>query len=320
MAGKTCQICGANSGIYPLCKTHLEMKAKDLVIKNEKTGKWEIKFDKINFNKQKEEKTLLWEIKENNGTDNIEYINETETCCVCGEHAPNGKQCKDCYYETLDYKDNIDKNRKANELREWYYNLKGSIYRTHNFNKKCSNCNKLIALAILCRDIHNDDSLISRVYKDIEDIMSKSNKIENEKQEEIKEEYDSHKNDTSGQVKCIDGHWVENDLEREIDDILYSLRKPHVYAKRVNEITSRTVKSDWFIPVLSDTKGIYIELWGMDTEDYKRNKEEKIKLYKEEELSLIEIYRKDVLSDKALLRDNLESQINEKEKELKRKR
>ena len=58
----------------------------------------------------------------------------------------------------------------------------------------------------------------------------------------------------------------------------------------------------------------------METEDYIKNKEEKIKLYKEEELSLIEIYRKDVLSDKALLRDNLESQINEKEKELKRKR
>ena len=47
---------------------------------------------------------------------------------------------------------------------------------------------------------------------------------------------------------------------------------------------------------------------------------EKIKLYHEEELALIEIYRKDVLSDKALLRDNLESLINEKEKELKRRR
>lgn len=268
----------------------------------------------------KEKIKTLFEIKETKETDNIEYQNEKEICYICGNYAPNGKQCKDCYYETLDYKANIDKNRKANELREWYYNLKNSIYKIYDFNKKCSNCNKLIALAILCRDIHGDDSLISRVYKDIEDIMNKSIKKETKQSKEKQIEYDSHKNETSGQVKCIDGHWVENDLEREIDDILYSLRKPHVYAKRVNEITSRTVKSDWFIPVLSDTKGIYIELWGMETDDYKKNKEEKIKLYKEEELSLIEIYRKDVLSDKALLRDNLESQINEKEKELKRKR
>ena len=102
--------------------------------------------------------------------------------------------------------------------------------------------------------------------------------------------------------------------------MLYQLRKPHVYAKKVNEITSRGVKSDWFIPILSDTKGIYIELWGMETEEYKQNKQEKIKLYKEEELPLIEIYRKDVISDKALLRDNLECDINKLEKDLKKKK
>ena len=88
--------------------------------------------------------------------------------------------------------------------------------------------------------------------------------------------------------------------------------------KKVNEITERCVKSDWFIPVLSDTKGIYIEFWGMDTENYKKNKEEKIKLYEQEKLQLIQIYRKDVLSDKALLKDNLESEINKIEKELKK--
>ncbi len=249
----------------------------------------------------------------------IEYENESGICCVCGEDAPFGKQCQDCYYETLDYKDNIDKNRKANELREWYFNLKNTIYKQYDWNKKCSNCNKLIALAILCRDLHNDDSLISRVYKDIENLL-KTQKVQLEETTKNHIGYDIQKNDTSGQVKCIDGHWVENDLEREIDDMLYQLRKPHVYAKKVNEITSRGVKSDWFIPVLSDTKGIYIELWGMDTEDYKRNKEEKIKLYEEEDLPLIQIYRKEVLNDKALLRDNLESDINKLEKELKKKK
>lgn len=286
-----CKKCGSWSGFYPLCQ---DCYNKDL-------------FGESNKDENIREENL------------IEYENESETCCICGEFAPNGKQCHDCYYETLDYKDNIDKNRKANELREWYYNLKNSIYRQYDWSKKQSSCNKLIALALLCRDLHNDDSLICRVYKDIEGLLeNKEKEIDKKKIADIN--YDIQKNETSGQVKCIDGHWVENDLEREIDDMLYQLRKPHVYAKKVNEITSRGVKSDWFIPVLSDTKGIYIELWGMDTEDYKKNKEEKIKLYKEEELSLIEIYRKDVLNDKALLRDNLESEINKWEKDLKKRK
>lgn len=302
MAKKECQICGKPSGMYPLCKEHLEMKSKGLVIKNENTG--------------------IWELNENNdelqNTYSIEYDNETKKCCICGEYAPNGKQCKDCYYETLDYIDTMDKNRKAYEVRDYYYSLYRNIKRITNINNKQSNCNKLIAIALICRNIHNDDSLISRVYNDINYLLqgTRSNDIE---PEETKN-YDEQKNETSGQVKCTDGHWVENDLEREIDDILYSIRKPHVYAKRVNQITERTVKCDWFIPVLSDSKGIYIELWGMDTKDYLQNKEEKIKLYKEEELPLIQIYKKDVLSDKALLKDNIESQIEDLEKQLKRKK
>lgn len=291
-----CKKCGKWSGYYQLCKNcYNDEQDND----NDES---------LDENEQ--------DIQE---TEFPEYINDSGICCVCGANAPNGKQCKNCYYETQDYRDNIDKNRKSTELREWYFNLKNSIYRQYDLNKKQSNCNKLIALAILCRDLHGDDDLISRVYKDIENLLNKSKNISINQQIEIKE-YDMSKNDTSGQVKCIDGHWVENDLEKDIDDMLYQLRRPHVYAKRVNEITSRGVKSDWFIPILSDTKGIYIELWGMDTEDYKRNKEEKIKLYKEEELALIEIYRKDVMADKTQTRDNLESEINKLEKELKKRK
>ena len=315
MAGKTCQICGQKSGIYPLCIKHLELKQEGLVKKDEKTGLW---YEVQNHNENKKPNTYYYDNEEDDEDILTEYENESGLCCICEEEAPYGKQCKNCYHETLDYKANIDKNRKASELREWYYNLKNSIYRQKDIEIIHSNCNKLIALAILCRDIHNDDSLISRVYKDIEEII-KANKVKPVIQQET-QNYDFNKNDTSGQVKCVDGHWVENDLERNVDDILYSLRRVHVYAKKVNEITSRAVKSDWFIPVLSDTKGIYIELWGMETEDYLKNKKEKIALYKEEELPLIEIYRKDVTSDIALLKDNLETNINKLEKELRKKK
>ena len=298
MTGKTCQICGANSGIYPLCKKHLEMKNEGLVYKSQTDNKWVLKSADANL---------------------PEYENKEGVCCICGKPAPNGRQCRECYYETLDYKDNIDKNRKPSHIRDWYYNLKNSIYRQKDFFKKQTNCNKLIALAIINRDYHGDDSLMSRVYNDINNLLKQEKPQETTDKNEPTS-YDFQKNETSGEVRCLDGHWVENDLEKEIDDMLYQLRKPHVYAKKVNEITSRCVKSDWFIPILSDTKGIYIEFWGMDTPDYKKNKEEKIALYQEEELPLIQIYRKDVLADKVLVRDNLESEINKLEKELKKKR
>lgn len=55
----------------------------------------------------------------------------------------------------------------------------------------------------------------------------------------------------------------------------------------------RTIKSDWFIPVLAN-KGIYVEYWGMNTKDYLKNKEEKRKMYKEYNIPLIEIEKDDV--------------------------
>lgn len=317
METKKCPICGETTSSYMgnyrkdgLCKKHAQEFKNGKIIQCEKCNTWHDVNEKCTHKKD------MPDIFE--GKELIEYSNATNKCFVCGAEAPYGKQCKECYCETLDFRDNIDKNRKAYELKEWFYNLKNSIYKMKNIIKIQSSCNKLIALAILCRDLHNDEYLIDRVYNDITEINKKL--TNNQTIENSLTNYDDNKNETSGQVKCVDGHWVENDLEREIDDILYSLRKVHIYAKKVNEITERCVKSDWFIPVLSDTKGIYIELWGMETEDYKKNKEEKIKLYEQEDLPLIQIYRKDVLSDKALLKDTLESDITKKEKELKKRK
>ena len=83
--GKTCQICGKPSGMYPLCKTHLTMKNDGEVIKCETCGMWiETKNGCPNC-KQKESKP------------------ENElTCLICGEPS-NGKHfCLKCWNK---YKD-----------------------------------------------------------------------------------------------------------------------------------------------------------------------------------------------------------------------
>ena len=53
--------------------------------------------------------------------------------------------------------------------------------------------------------------------------------------------------------------------------------------------------ADWFIP-LQESKGIYIEYWGMDSADYEDNKEEKLKLYEKykDKVKLISIEKEDV--------------------------
>jgi len=40
--GKTCVICGKPSGMYPLCREHLKMKAEGKVVKCEDCGVWHL--------------------------------------------------------------------------------------------------------------------------------------------------------------------------------------------------------------------------------------------------------------------------------------
>lgn len=88
--GKTCVICGKPSGMYPLCREHLQMKADGKVIKCEDCGTWHIigKPCVCTSSEQKSisDKTVLSEL----------------TCLLCGELS-NGKHfCRTCYVK---YKD-----------------------------------------------------------------------------------------------------------------------------------------------------------------------------------------------------------------------
>lgn len=87
MAGKTCVICGEPSGMYPLCRTHLQEKNNGNVVKCEKCNTWHY-VDKpckckkeipVSQPKTKEEQPLC-------------------TCILCGEETKIGHHfCKKCY-------------------------------------------------------------------------------------------------------------------------------------------------------------------------------------------------------------------------------
>lgn len=285
MAGKKCKICDAPSGIYPLCSEHLKMKSEGTVIKNEE-GNW------VEIEQQKTEDT---------------------SCIICSEPSKGKKLCYDCYKEAIERKDEFDKNQKVFELKDYYFNLKSNIYRIVNFEYVKDNSKKLIALAYLVNDIYKDSALLDRVYEDVDQIIKMKTPQKEQKITEITEKSDSQKEML---LRTTDGHIVKSNGEVIIDDILYNNQIIHCYEKEVVEIpsTKRTIKSDFFVPVFGN-KGIYIEYWGMETGEYKKNKEEKKQLYDEYNIELFSVEKNDI-NDKAGLEARLIREIKARKEKL----
>lgn len=99
MSGKTCEICGKPSGMYPLCISCLREKEKGNIIKCDKCNKWH-KIDEPCDCKKKGffDKLISFfdDDEDENNEEQKEPIFENK-CIICGE--PSGKYifCKSCY-------------------------------------------------------------------------------------------------------------------------------------------------------------------------------------------------------------------------------
>lgn len=223
-------------------------------------------------------------------------------CLICGNQSNGKPQCKDCYYETKDFIETLDKNTTTRKTRDYYYNLKERIFIIKSLEETQKQCNKLIAIAMVAETYNDDTSLIDRVYKDVESlIQSKQPPKENDKFEEDRKEKDEQKSKIN---TSIDGHNLDSDMEVRIDDILYNARIIHVYGKDIDEIIEKRKKCDWFIPILND-KGIYIEYWGMKTTEYLLGRKEKEELYKKYNIPYISIEQDDPKKDSQTFKSNL---------------
>ena len=98
---KTCAICGKPSGMYPLCREHLQMKTEGKVIKCKNCGTWHfanktcpdcgVVDDKANVS------------FENSGTNNIFDSKIHKKCLLCDNEVDGDFLfCKSCYFK---YKD-----------------------------------------------------------------------------------------------------------------------------------------------------------------------------------------------------------------------
>ena len=113
--------------------------------------------------------------------------------------------------------DGLDKNTRAYELRDYYYNLKDRIYRIKNYEYVKSNCNKLIAIAIQNKKTNSDQYLTDIVYKDIAKIFeSKKQKEGTEKTETKSDEDNSNDENKERLILTYDGHMVKSNMEMDI--------------------------------------------------------------------------------------------------------
>lgn len=83
--GKSCVICGKPSGMYPLCREHLQMKAEGKVVKCEDCGIWHFSNEACKCQRQESEEILIF------GT-----ASDTE-CIICRQQSNGYWFCKDCY-------------------------------------------------------------------------------------------------------------------------------------------------------------------------------------------------------------------------------
>lgn len=320
----TCPICGKPTANmynkyqrYGLCAEHSKQFNNNEIEKCPDCGKWhrtnEICSCKIDKHNKEQVALSKKETKNNDISD--------QECIVCGKPSYGKKQCKECFRETKEYMDSLDKNATISENRNYYYNLKDYTFRRGSIEDVMTNCNKMIAIAT--NNLHgNDDSgLYDRVFKDVSDIITKkkayfteiqnkNNKQENNVQpiKKIEEQDDSkfyfHYSE--------DGHALDSEMEIKIDDVLYSSEIFHCCHKPITEITSHNKTSDWFIPIDSINKGIYIEYWGMNTPKYIADKTEKIELYKKFNIPFIEIQKDEPKNNTQLFKANLIREITNK--------
>lgn len=298
-----CNLCGGESGKYFLCFKCNKLKEEGKALKCNECGQWHYADKPCNcsFQSAKKISPVAEPVVKSTAS------SASGVCVVCNSEAPNGHLCRDCYYEMRDFKESFDKNALVFDMKDYYFNLRSNIYRMKTFDYIKSNCNKLMAIANFVLELHKDSSLTDRAVNDIKDIIeSKKPKEEVKPSEEVMQK-DSHREELR---RTCDGHYVKSDPEVVIDDILYEARIVHCYEKKVPiDSDERTIKCDWFIPVIDSRRGIYIEYWGMNTKDYLQNKERKREAYREHNIPLIEV-EKDDYRDRQGLADRIISEIN----------
>ena len=309
-----CPICGEPTylvyGKYPrkdgLCHKHSQMLFNKEIEQCPDCGEWHKTDETCKC------KTVKEAIQHTSEPETEKEKPESDqTCIICGKHSDGKLQCKDCYKETLNYMDSLDKNNSTHEFRDYYYNLKERIVIINDIKEVQRQCNKLIAIAMLNQNVNDDSSLTDRAYKDVERLINNKKQLSKNIFADEREEKEQEKSRIN---TAQDGHNVASDMEVRIDDMVYKEFIIHRYGKNTIEIDEKRKKCDWFIPIVN-SKGIYVEYWGMTTPKYLKERKEKEELYQKYNIPYISIEKDDPKQDTQIFTNNFLRELRKKAKE-----
>ena len=287
--GKTCVICGKPSGMYPLCKLHLQMKNDGKVIKCEDCGTWHLTNAPCVCKKSVTYTELPTE--------------GFETCVSCGAKTNGYAFCRKCFkkfsteemLDILNNQSNYDKRAKSFIVVDYddigeEENDEASIDSVDNETNDeltCIICGKPSNGKHFCRSCYYSFRNKSIILK-----ISKCSEIEI-----LESGYES-------KITCEDGHPVKSQQEAMIDNYLFYHDIKHIYEKPfpIDDNPKHNLHPDFYLPDLD----IYIEHFGVTgSKSYEETKEYKIPLYEKAGITLICTTGKDINNLSAALEQKL---------------
>ncbi len=181
-----------------------------------------------------------------------------KTCKYCGKPSGQYDVCKECYY----------KKDKATTAKPTKTTDKAPAVA----EKVCKQCGKPSGQYDMCKECYFKSQNTTAPDYSTKAIVKEIDATDVRKKWET-------------MIRTTDGHYVRSYSEKAIDDWLYNNGIVHAYEKKVffKENPDKTVIADFYLP----EGKIYIEFFGLNTEDYLKRVEEKKSLFESNKLNLI---------------------------------
>lgn len=304
--GKNCVICGKPSGIYPLCREHLQMKAEGSIVKCEDCGSWHFADTPCDCKKSVKFTELPTE--------------GFFACVTCGAETNGYAFCRKCYKkfttdEMLEILNEMPKwdnykvaetekksivktsfGEEREEVQEDEVRVSAVIIDDQN-KSRCITCGRKTDGLLFCSQCYHKYNKKDLLFR-----------ITNCTTVELLD--DSYE----GRFTCKDGHVVKSKSEREIDNYLFEHGIPHAYEKELpyGAKDNEVLHPDFFLPhYLGKDKHVYIEHWGYNENNlqYTKTKKFKLPIYQQLGITLICTYEK---SDTGKIDSVLDRKLNKK--------
>ncbi len=324
-----CHVCGAECGTYALCFKCNKLKSEGKISKCDRCGKYYYT-DKgceckkatapvskpLQHENAKKADAATSNIPPHETSKKVSPHTPNGKCIICGNNAPKGFLCYDCYKKKEAEKAELGRGRTKQEAMDHYFNQRNCLYRIKTPAYIENGAIRLFAIADEAQS-YGDTYLGGRVVDDVITLIDWKNKktqkptaqesaktAKREKHDEAKEPEEappiSHSFDDIDYRKqwvaehqCDDGHYVRSYSEMLIDNWLYNNGYRHAYEKSVfmQSDPDAVVLSDFYIP----DGNVYIEFWGLnDDQRYMERKKKKQEMYKANHLNLINLEETDV--------------------------